>query len=274
MQRLGLAAVVLTLAAAGTGSSYAADEVRLLVLKERGVGSSAQAQPVVDKFVALAQKKQGWPASKGAFHTERKSAAEYVDKQKPQFGILSLVSFLAWKDEKKLEVIGQVSSSRAGGREYHLLSKSAKDLAGCKGAKLATDLSDDPKFVEAIIAKGAFKLSDFTVEPTKRPLQGVKATIRDEVKCTLVDDAVFAELSNIEGGKALASVWKSGALPPMPVIAFATADTKLKQSLKDGLSAICDGEGKAVCGEVGIERLKSANDEAYAEALAAYRKAK
>lgn len=272
MRRLGLA--ILALGAFTTLPSFAGDEVKLLVLKEHGVGSSAQAQPVVDKFVALAQKKQGWTASKASYQTERKPAADYVEKEKPQFGILSLSAFLEWKDAKKLEVIGQVASTRAGGREYHLLSKTAKDVAGCKGQKLATDLAGEAKFVDRVVAKGAFKLGDFTIEATKRPLQGVKAVLRDEAKCTLVDDAVLAELPNVDGGKSLTSVWKSASLPPMPVVAFPSADAKLKKGLKDGLGTLCDGDGKTVCSEVGIEKLKSAGDDAYAEALAAYRKDK
>jgi hypothetical protein len=37
---------------------------------------------------------------------------------------------------------------------------------------------------------------------------------------------------------------------------------------------LCDGDGKTVCGEIGIQSLKPATDEAYSQILAAYKKDK
>lgn len=258
-------------AATSPATSHAGDEVKLLVLKERGVGSATQIQPYIDKFVAIAQKKVGWSAAKGTFHNDRKAAESFIDKDKPQYGILSLSAFLALKDSKKLETIGQVSASRAGGQQYHLISKTASDLAGCKGHKLATDLGDDSKFVDKVVSGGAFKLADFTLEATKRPLEGIKKVMRDEATCALIDDAQMAELAGMEGGKDVKDVWKSASLPPMAVVAFPSATTADKAALKANLSSLCEGDGKAVCGEVGIQSLKPADDSAYAQVLAAYR---
>lgn len=257
--------------AAMTPSSRAGEEVKVLVLKERGVGSATQIQPYIDKFVAIAQKKVGWSAAKGTFHNDRKAAETFIDKDKPQYGILSLSAYLAMKDARKLETIGQVSASRAGGQQYHLVSKTASDLAGCKGHKLATDLSDDAKFVDKVISGGAFKLGDFTLEPTKRPLEGIKKVLRDEATCALIDDAQMAELSGMEGGKDLKDAWKSASLPPMAVVAFPNAAAADKAAFKSNLASLCEGDGKAVCAEVGIQSLKPADDTAYAQVLAAYR---
>jgi hypothetical protein len=255
-------------------TSQAGNEVSLLVLKERGVGTSAQIQPYVDKFVAIAQKKLGWSAAKGTFHSERKAAEAFIDSDKPQYGILSLSAYLAMKDPRKLDTIGQVSASRAGGQQYFIVSKSASDIAGCKGQKLATDLGDDDKFVDRVVAAGAFKLADFTLQATKRPLQGLKMVIHDEAKCALIDDAQMAELASIEGGKDVKSVWKSAMLPPMAVVAFPSATTGDKAAFKSALASLCEGDGKSTCSEVGIQSLKPAADETYAQVLAAYRKDK
>jgi ABC-type phosphate/phosphonate transport system substrate-binding protein len=254
--------------------SHAGADVKIVVLKERGVGSAAQAQPFVDKLVDIAKKKQGWSTAKGSYFTERKVAGDWMDAEKPQFGILSLGAFLAMKDARKLETIGQVKASRAGGLQYFLVSKSASDLAGCKGQKLATEHAEDTKFVDRVVSGGAFKVSDFTLEATKRPLQGIKAVIKGDAKCSLIDDAQLAELPNIEGGKDVKTVWKSATLPAMPVVAFPSADKSTKDAFKSGLSAICEGDGKRVCGEIGIESLKPAGDDAYAQILAAYKKDK
>ena len=255
-------------------TAEAGSEVNLLVLKERGVGTASQIQPYVDKFVAILQKKLGWSAAKGTFHSDRKAAETFIDSDKPQYGILSLSAYLAMKDPRKLDTIGQVSASRAGGQQYFIMSKSAGDLAACKGQTLATDLSEDAKFVDRVVSGGAFKLADFTLQATKRPLQGLKMLIHDEVKCALIDDAQLAELAGIDGGKELKTVWKSASLPPMAVVAFPAATASDKAALKSNLASLCEGDGKSVCSEVGIQSLKPATDEAYAQVLAAYHKDK
>jgi ABC-type phosphate/phosphonate transport system substrate-binding protein len=254
--------------------SQAGGEVGFVVLKEHGVGSSAQAQPFLDRFVALAAKKAGWAGAKGKYLTDRKAAEELVDREKPQFGILSLPAYLTMKAPRKLETLGQVTVSRAGQQEYHLVSKSASDLAGCKGAILATDHADDPRFVERVVAAGAFKLADFKLELTKRPLEGLKKVVKDQAKCALIDDAQLAEMASLEGGKELKSVWKSAKLPPMVIVAFPSATAAEKSALKSQLAGLCEGDGKAACGEIGIASLKPVGDEAYAQVLAAYGKDK
>lgn len=261
---------IFTLASA----SYAGGDVKMVVLKEKGVGTSSQAQPFVDKFMQIATKKNAWTSGKATYFTERKAAESAMSSDKPQFAILSVPAFLALKDAKKLETIGQVQVSRAGGQEYHLVSKTAKDLAGCKGDKLATDHADDTKFLDRVVSGGAWKVSDFKLDATKRPLQGMKAVLKGSAKCALIDDAQFAEMSSLEGGKDLKSVWKSAKLPGMAVVALPSADKATKDGFKNSLSTLCNGDGKTVCSEIGIQSLKPATDDAYAQILAAYKKDK
>jgi ABC-type phosphate/phosphonate transport system substrate-binding protein len=274
LRRLVPAAIAALCLTSLPGESAGATEIKILVLKEQGVGSASQAQPFVDKFVKIAKEKNGWAAASGVYHTDRKAAEKMLDTDKPQFAFLSLPAYLALKDARKLETIGQVQVSRAGGQQYFLVSKSASDAAGCKGAKLATDLAGDAKFVDRVVSGGAFKLADFTVEATKRPLQGAKMVVKDEAKCALVDDAVLADLGSMEGGKDLKTVWTSEKLPPMAVVAVGDVDKGLRDGFKKSLSSLCDGDGKPVCGEIGIQSLKPATDDAYSQILAAYKKDK
>lgn len=267
---LSVAAMALSIGAVG----HAGKEVKLVILKEHGVGSSAQAQPYVDKLVAIAAKKQGWSSAKGSYFTDRKTAEASIDAEKPDFAILSLPAFLAMKDSRKLETIGQVAVANGGGQQYFLISKDASDLAGCKGKKLASDHADDPRFIDKVVSGGAFKLADFTVEVTKRPIQTIKKVTNGEATCALIDDAQFAELAHVDGTAGVKQVWSSAKLPPMAVVAFASADKPTKDGFKAALSTLCDGDGRTVCKEIGLQSLKPAGDEAYAQILAAYKKDK
>ena len=71
--------------------------VNVLVLKEHGVGSAAQAQPYVEKFVAMAAKQNGWAAGKSEYHTSRGNADAFISAQKPNYGIMSLAAFLDFR---------------------------------------------------------------------------------------------------------------------------------------------------------------------------------
>ena len=125
------------------------------------------------------------------------------------FGIMSLAAFLALRKQHGLSVIGQADVSAKGGRQYHLVSKSEGSLAGCKGKTLASNHLDDRPFVDGVVSGGEFKLSDFTLDETRRPVQTLKKVIDGEAACALIDDAQLAEMKGVSGGEALKSVWKS-----------------------------------------------------------------
>lgn len=254
--------------------AFAAAEgsVGVLVLKEHGVGSAAQAQPYVERFVSLAAKQNGWGEAKGQYHTTRANAESFIQAQKPHYGILSLAAFLAMKDKHAMEVIGQVQVNRAGGQQYHIVSKSAADLAGCTGKKLAIDHADDPKFIEKVVSGGKFKLGDFTLVSTTRPLQTIKKVLNGDADCAMIDDAQFEELSHVEGGSALRSVWKSDKLPPMALVAFPSAPAAERKAFQGNLAKLCEGEGKSACAEVGIQALKAASSADYSAVITAYGK--
>ena len=253
-------------------SAHAAGDVGILVLKEHGVGSAAQAQPYVDKLVALAAKEAGWGGGKGSYQTTRAAAEKYITDSKPNYGIFSLAAFLGLKDKHKLEVIGSVTSSRAGGQQYHLVSKNAADAAGCKGKSLASDHADDTKFIDNVVFAGKMKLSEFTLTTTTRPIQTIKKVVAGEAECALIDDAQFAELGNVEGASGIKSVWKSDKLPPMVIVAFPSAPAAEKKGFQGVFGKICEGDGKDVCKEVGISAMKTASSTDYQTVITAYSK--
>ncbi len=245
--------------------------VPVLVLKEHGVGSPVQAQPFVDKFIDIAASANEWSGGgRGQYLTDRQGAELYIENDKPHYGIISLGAFLALRQKYKLDVVGQVDSSLIGGREYHVVSATATDLAGCKTKVLASNHTRDDRFVEKIIARGAFKLSDFEIMQTARPLQTIRKVLSGEALCALIDDAQLAELAHIDGGNGLHSVWKSAMLPAMPVVAFPRASEAERTRFSKEMAGICDGDDRKVCEEVGIVALKAATNVDYADVIAAY----
>jgi phosphonate ABC transporter substrate-binding protein len=255
-----------------TASAADTPSVSILVLKEHGVGSPSLAQPYLDRFMALAAEQNDWESAKGLYYTNRSNAESFIQEQKPHYAILSLAPFLALKDKYHLEVIGQVAVSLVGGKQYFLISKQATNLAGCKGKTLATDHADDVHFIDKVVAGGKFKLADFTLVPTQRPLQTIKKVIAGETECALVDDAQLTELSHIEGADGVRKVWSSEELPPMVVVAFPNAPPDERTRFQENLARVCDADGKTACAEVGIVSLRAATAGDYGAVLAAYGK--
>lgn len=256
-----------------SATSAAADgPVGFVVLKEHGAGNQALAQPYLDKMVALAAQQNGWPGANGKYFTSRAPAEAFIKAETPHYGILSLPAFLALRTPYQLQVIGRVTVSLAGGRRYYIISKTATDVAGCKGKTLATDHGDDARFIDRVASGGRFTLADFTLVPTQRPLQTTRAVLTDQAVCALIDDAQKDQLDHLEDKSGVHSVWESADLPPMVVVAFPAASAAERTAFKRNLGPLCKESGKSACAEVGIDELTNADDGDYAGVVAAYGK--
>lgn len=256
--------------AAAVPAARADDAVRIVVLKEHGVGSQSLAQPYLNKFVDIAGQQNDWVDAKGQYFTGRDAAAAFIESAKPHYGILSLGAFLALRGKFRLSVIGEVATSLAGGRQYMIISKNAGDLAGCKKKVLVSDHFDDQRFIERVVAGGTFKLSDFTLLRAQRPLQTIRQLVNGEAACALVDDAQYAELSHLENADGIRDVWKSAEFPPMVIVAFPSAPAAERERFQDTLAHVCDHDDENICGEVGIVSLKACGEAALATVITAY----
>lgn len=262
-----LASLALAPVVADAGSS-----VNVLVIKENGVGSASTAQTYLDTLVGHVKALNGWTEASGKYVTSRTEGAKYIKESDPHYGILSLAAFLGLRAQHKLEVVGSAEVVGGGGRQYFVVSHSQTTLDGCKGKTLGTDHGGDARFIDKVVAGSAWKLADFTVEDTRRPMKTVNAVARGEVECALIDDAQKASLAKVEGGAAVQTVWTGEQLPPMVVVAFPSAPAAEQQSFASNLGKVCSGDGKAACSEVGLSSLKSASASVYADVIAAYDK--
>ena len=223
----------LSFAAAGivADTASAGSPVNVLVLKEHGVGTSAAAQPYLDKFIAIAAQQNGWdPASKGRYETTRGGADAFIGSDKPHYGIFSLAAYLAYRGPQNLDPVGAATLANGGGQQYFVVSKNQGALADCKSKTLATDHFSDARFIEKVVAAGAFKAGDFTLVATTRFGQAGSKLMNGDAECALIDDAQLAELLKLPGAAAVKQVWKSDKLPPMAVVAFPSAPAAEKSA--------------------------------------------
>jgi hypothetical protein len=237
---------------------------------ERGVGSAAQAQPYVDKLMELVKSANNWDAAEGKYTTQRGQAKDYIAKSSPQFGIFSLGAFLGMRADHGLAVVGVAEVDTAGGRKFHIVSKNAANLAGCKGKKLASNHLKDKKFIDKVVAGEAFTLAQFDLLKTKRPVQTIKKVIKGDAECALIDNAQLAELAHLDGAAGIKSIWASAELPPMAVVAFSGVGAGERATFKSSLGSLCTGAGKSHCDKVGIKSIRAADESVFAAAINKY----
>lgn len=271
-QRLPAAAIaVIWLVAVAAPLRAGTGEVAILVLNEHGVGSPTLAQPYVDRFTEFVAQQNGWGGARGQYLSSRSGVQAFVEAHDPHYGMFSLAAFLALREAYRLEVIGSVASTLAGGGQYFVVSKAARDLAGCKGKTLASDHTDDAPFVERVVARRQFRLADFQVLYNRRPLQSVRQVLSGEADCALIDDAQRAELQHLDAAGDVRVVWKSEPLPPMAVVAFPAAPAAERKAFQASLHGLCRAEpAQTACREVGIRSLDVADASDYAEVVSLY----
>jgi len=244
--------------------------IGVVVLNEHAIGSASLAQPYLDRILAIAAEQNDWTAAHGQYCTNREAAEAYIRSQAPHYGILSLPAFLAMRKSYHLEVIGSAFVSLVGGQRYHIITQSATDLDGCRGKRLVTNHADDRQFLERVVARGSFTLSEFTLVETTRPVLTIKKLLAGDAECALIDDAQLAELSHISGTEGVRSIWESQKLPPMVVVAFPAAPRSERKEFRNSLTRLCKGGGQGICAEVGIVSLEAADDHTYAAVVAGY----
>lgn len=257
--------------AGSTASAGAA--VKVVVLKEHGVGTSAAAQPYLDQFIGLAAKTNGWdPSSSGKYFTDRAGADAYVKSDSPHYGILSLPAFLALRGAYKLDVVGEAKTN-SGGEQYFIVSVNQGALGDCKGKRLATDHAgtpDDQKFIDKVVSGGAFSMGDFTVVATRRFGEAGRKVLNGDADCALIHEAQLDDLSKQPGGAGAKKVWSSAKLPGMPVVAFPSAPAGERTAFQGSLAGICSGGGQSICSAVGVSSVASASNATYQAVVAAY----
>jgi len=271
MSRALIAALGVVIALQSASAAVAAEPapVKVVVLLESGVGG-ARAQAYLDELLALTASACGWPAVASQYTTRKPAAVDYIKSDAPQLGLLSLGAYLALRDAYQLEVIGEALAAAAGGRRYYVVGTSGA-LADCKGQPFASNHLSDPRFVDQVLFRGATRLADYKLVETPRPVQTLKAVIRGEARCALIDDAQLAQLPSIEGGAIVKTLWQSAELPPMPIVAFPHAQRSLVTSFQKAMPTVCQGKGAETCVNVGLQGLLPSSDARYESLMTAYR---
>lgn len=246
------------------------DAVGFVVVRENGSGSASAAQSYLDTLLASIAKRNGWASASGKYFTKRSKARKYIEQTKPSFGFLSFGAYLGLRKAHDLTPMAVASNGAVGGSQYFVITKNHISVDDCKGKTLATNHGSDARFVDAVISGEDFDLADFTLVPTRRPVQTIKAVINGEAECALVDDAQIVAMHRVEGGAVLRPVWHSAEMPGVVLVSFGRAPADQVKAFDATVESMCEGDGRSACDAAGISALRKVAKDVFAAEQAAY----
>ncbi len=251
---------------AAPAEEIAADSVGFVILRDNGTGTASQAAGPLAKLLEYVAKLNAWPAAHGKYFTKRKGATAYIEETKPSFGMLSFGAYLGLRKAHDLKPLGTSSLNATGSSQYFLVSKGhTNTIDACKGKKVASNHAGDAKFIDAVVSGEDFDLADFELVTTRRPVQTIKAVLKDEAACALIDDAQVAAMYAVDGGADLHPVWSSAEFPALVIVSFGNATAEQAKSFTANLEKLCSDAGKSACGETGLQSPKPVAADAYAD---------
>lgn len=217
---------------------------KLLVCYPGKPGSPEQAQPTMDALAEQLTKRWGIAdVIKATYRTDLAEAKKYLDEQKPEFGILSLSCWLAWKREGvSMKLLATGTQANKATQRYHLIvgaDSPAKSLADLKGKKIPSSHVADERFVREVIFDGVAEAKDLQLcLETEHLTRAWKGCARGKVDAVLIDDDQLAFLKdplNADLWKQLRVFWSSQELPLAAVVAFGEIKEDRCQALRKAL---------------------------------------
>ena len=93
----------------------------LVICNIGGPGSTAQARPVLEKFLRHVERVSGMENGhmKGEYHTTLAACLDYIQREKPLFAVLDPATYLSQRKALKLRPLAAMG--RANAQRYHLL---------------------------------------------------------------------------------------------------------------------------------------------------------
>ncbi|MFT7621305.1 MAG: hypothetical protein ACI9WU_000466 [Myxococcota bacterium] len=224
-----------------------ASDARFLLCFPGGPGSTADAQPVVDKFLGKLASLTGWSGATGTYMNDLADCARQFEAAPPTVVMVPLHVYLAKRTAWKLAAVSTMQNKETSGR-YHIVAKKGATLESLKGQKLATGLKADARFFSRVaFANKVDVATHFEMSKTRSALRAVKNVAKGKVAAALVDDVQLSALDGLPMAKDLAPVLSGPALPGAIVAAVSGDQAKLAGALE----TLCSKDA-ALCKEMRI----------------------
>ena len=249
---------------------------RDFVVEHAGVGGTAeQAAPYLEQFLKYTEEKLGWKNAKSKFFPEPDAEfKKYLETEKPGLGMIDPDQFLEMAKKDKLELIATVEGKNQSLGHLTLVAKDpVASLEATKGKSLASTHLQSAKFLSKVVFDGKLDAEKHfgKLDPKGSALKVAKAVTNGDAELGLLSDEEMAWLKT-SPYSTLKTVWTSGALPPMSVVAWGKISTeKDREDFRKMLLGMCtDPKGADVCKNLDITKFGPPDKSSYDAAMKKY----
>jgi ABC-type phosphate/phosphonate transport system substrate-binding protein len=251
---------------------------RDFVVEHAGVGgTSQQAEPYLAEFLKYTEAKLGWTGAKSRFFPEPDAEfKKYLETEKPGLGMIDPDQYLELVKKEKLELLATVEGKNQSLGHLTLIAKdpALSSLEATKGKSLASTHLQSPKFLSRVAFDGKLDVDKHfgKLDPKGSALKVAKAVSNGEADLGLVSDEELAWLKTSPYSDQVKTVWSSGALPPMSVVAFGKISVaKDRDDFRKMLLSMCtDPKGADVCKSLDITKFGPPDKTSYDAAMKKY----
>lgn len=228
----------------------------VMICQVGGPGDTAQAQPIVDKFLRQLEQAGGWQAQtlKGEYHNRLEDCQRSYQQHKPALVALDLPTYLGQRKDWQLRPLAHVGTPTA--KRYYLLVQKGRYTRPKQliGKKVVTALASNPAFIYRIVLDGKVPDGHFTLGPSRRPLKGLRQVARGQADATLVDEAAYRYLGELKLPRELVPIFVSRPLPGLTLglSAYGARDKQLARRVTNALPKLCKGAGSELCKTFGV----------------------
>jgi ABC-type phosphate/phosphonate transport system substrate-binding protein len=199
-----------------------AEPMNFVVIQPGQPGSAEEAQPVMDALAAYLQQKLGGDAAvSGSYFNRTEEVLAALEKQAPQWGIVSLGFFVEHGGRFAMQPI---ASTRPGGSEqdrWHLVV--ARDQAA-DWRKLCGQVQGTMLFQAKAAARLLFDTEPqtlpFALQGTSSPLRAVRDVARGKAAGAVLDLPQYQALQALPLMEKLNVIHRSAPLPTAAVVWF------------------------------------------------------
>ncbi|MBI2338909.1 MAG: PhnD/SsuA/transferrin family substrate-binding protein [Deltaproteobacteria bacterium] len=268
--------------------AFSQDKLTIAFIYPGGEGSSADAQPILDRFFDHVQK-NGGPALTGAYYPTLETGLSAVKSGKTQVGIVSLETWLTWKKSVPMEIIlSTLPAASNNPRERYFFMTTAANPEIIEPARAPVAYASrpvDPVFFKSILMTNipAEFQADFKLRTAQNLLSELKKIAAGETPgFALLDNFEYASLKKLRGSapsldwvKDLRLIYSSPLVPASPVVLFTPIPEEEKEKLASALLSLPNSlEGREILANLRLRGFAKPRIEEYQAVEASFENAR
>jgi ABC-type phosphate/phosphonate transport system substrate-binding protein len=192
------------------------------------------------------------------FTSKTDECKQLMSEHKPKFAITSLGLYLELRGPQHFFPLSQPKIKGETSEHYRVIAQKGKykSLDELKGKTLGGTVLEEETFIGKIVFAGKIDPAKFfALKPSNLAIRSLRALDKGELDAVILNGQQFGGLESLNLENPVETVFTSGDIPLMGVVANSTTSTAEERGrFGQALAGMCeDTEGKKLCDLFGVE---------------------